>query len=324
MSPLLLFAAGDSRQHAAQIPFFEIRTFPMDYSSQIDVNQVLGYEYEPFTFVYNERDVSLYALGVGAPADWLAQDELQFVYELSTMGFKVLPTFPVIYSSRGLIGKIVEGGGIPGLRYNPMMLVHGEQYLELRKAIPVSATITNRAKISAVWDKGSGAVLVTDVTSTDESGAVVAFAQSSMFIRGAGGFGGERGPSSAEMNLPPNRPADATMSEQTTVKQALIYRLSGDINPLHADPQMAAVGNFDRPILHGLCTFGYAARAVLKAFGENDPARFKSIRVRFARHVFPGDTLVTDMWREGNAVLFRTRVPDRDVDVLSNAVVELA
>lgn len=294
-----------------------------DYTAQIDVEKVLGYEYEPFTFRYTERDLCLYALGVGAPTNWLDQKELQFVYELSTEGFKALPTYPVIYSTQGLIGKIVEGGGIPGLKFHPMMLVHGEQYLELHKPVPTSATITNRAKISQVYDKGSGAVLVTDVHCHDEHGDLIAFQQSSSFIRGAGGFGGDRGPSTAEMNLPPDRAPDAVQQEKTSEKQALIYRLSGDINPLHADPQMAALGNFDRPILHGLCTFGYAGRAVLKHFCDNDPTRFKSIRVRFAKHVFPGETLVTEMWREGSSVIFRTSVPERQAQVLSNAVVEL-
>lgn len=296
----------------------------MDYTSHIEVEKVLGYEYEPFTFSYTERDVCLYALGVGAPADWLSQEELQFVYELSGLGFKVLPTYPVIYSTVGLIGKIVEGGGIPGLKFHPMMLVHGEQYLEIRKPLPTHGTVTNYARISAVYDKGSGAVLVTDVISKDEQGAEVAFQQSSSFIRGAGGFGGDRGPSTADMNLPPDRAPDVVHEEQTTLKQALIYRLSGDINPLHADPQMAALGNFDRPILHGLASFGFAGRAVLKHFCDNDPTRFKSIRVRFAKHVFPGDTLVTEMWHEDNRVIFRTSVPDRQVQVLTNAAVELA
>ena len=137
-----------------------------------------------------------------------------------------------------------------------------------------------------------------------------------------GGFGGERG-TSEKVNVPPERAPDATMSEQTSEKQALIYRLSGDINPLHADPAMAAVGNFDRPILHGLCTFGYATRAVLKHFCDNDPARFKSIGVRFSKHVFPGETLVTEMWRDGSHVTFQTKVKERDEVVLSYAGAEV-
>lgn len=281
---------------------------------------ILGYEFEPITYSYTERDVALYALGVGAPADPLDQKELQFVYELSGEGFKVLPTFAVLFPSRMI--DVMLTGSLAGVSYNPMMLLHGEQYLSVSGPLPTHGTITCKPKIAGVYDKGSGALIVTDVPCYDAAGAEVAYGQYSMFIRGLGGWGGERGASGAA-NEPPTREPDAVISEQTSVKQALIYRLSGDVNPLHADPMMAAFGNFEKPILHGLCSFGYAARAVLKAFGDNDPARFKSIKVRFAKHVFPGETLVTSMWREGDRVIFQTKVAERDTVALSNAVIEL-
>lgn len=282
---------------------------------------LIGYEFEPLTYTYTERDVSLYALGVGAPADARVQKELQFVYELSGEGFKVLPTFAVLFPSR-MIDAMVTGT-LNGLTYNPMMLLHGEQYLEVKKALPTHGTVICRPRVSNVYDKGSGALVITDVPCYDEAGDEIAFGQYSMFIRGIGGWGGERGAAGAA-NEPPDRQPDAVISEKTSDRQALIYRLSGDTNPLHADPMMAAFGGFDQPILHGLCSFGYAGRAVLKAFADNDPARFKSIKVRFVKHVFPGETLVTSMWREDSRVIFQTKVAERDTLALSNAVVELA
>jgi 3-hydroxyacyl-CoA dehydrogenase/3a,7a,12a-trihydroxy-5b-cholest-24-enoyl-CoA hydratase len=293
---------------------------PRSPAQQLGPRDAIGYEFAPVTTQYAAKDVSLYALSVGAAADALDAAELPFVYELSGDGFRPLPTFAVTFPF-ALLWQITA---VPGLRFNPALLLHGEQYLELRRPLPTKATLTHRARIADIYDKGSAALVLLDVTTSDETGQELAFNRSSLFIRGLGGFGGERGPSGGGPALPDRAP-DATHRQATTDNQALLYRLSsGDGNPLHADPAFAAAGGFQRPILHGLCTFGFAGRAVLRAFAGNDPARFKSIKARFARHVFPGETIVTEMWAadEGH-VLFQSKVAERNEVVLSNGVVEL-
>lgn len=285
------------------------------------VQAAIGKPQDPFVFTYTSRDVVLYALGVGAGVDPMDQDDLRFVYELSTRGFRVLPTFAVAYISQSI--RDILSGRIGDITYNPMMLVHGEQSLTLHKELPTAGTITCHPVVSNIYDKGSGMLVISDVTCNDENGDTLAVLQSSMFIRGMGDFGGERG-TSDKSGTPPERQPDAIIEQTTTENQALIYRLSGDINPLHADPDMAAIGNFERPILHGLCTFGFASRAVLKQFCDNDPARFKSVKARFSKHVFPGETLITEMWREGDQVIFQTKCKERDEVVLNYAVATIA
>jgi 3-hydroxyacyl-CoA dehydrogenase/3a,7a,12a-trihydroxy-5b-cholest-24-enoyl-CoA hydratase len=177
--------------------------------------------------------------------------------------------------------------------------------------------------LKAAYDKNPHAVIVLAISSTDESGEEIAYNEFTTFVRGAGGWGGDRGPT-GDSNTPPAREPDVVIEEKTHDNQALLYRLCGDANPLHADPDFASSFGFDRPILHGLCTYGYVGRHVIKAFCGNDPRLFKSIRVRFAETVFPGETLVTRLWRESlTRVVFETRVKERDKLVVKNAVAEL-
>lgn len=286
----------------------------MTDSLAAQVERALGSQLPPLVYRYSERDAALYALGIGAPADWLDPDELKFVYEGSP-DFQVIPTFAALFGGR--LVRSMLGGELGGIRFNPLMLVHGEQQLEIKRSLPPAATVTSQPRIAEIYDKGSGMLIVIASESRDESGALLALSRSAVFIRGLGGFGGPRGSGAAESALPAS-PPDALHEEKTLDIQALLYRLSGDSNPLHADPQMAALGNFERPILHGLCFFGFAARAIIRHFCGNDARRLREIRARFAAPVFPGDALRTEMWRVADdEIAFRMQA--RDATVLSHA-----
>src|SRR5262245_17081552 len=275
---------------------------PVDLSA---VGKKLG----SVTHTYSERDVMLYALGVGA-----GTDELQFTYERE---LKVLPTFAVIPAFPAMLNL---GGA---MQVNPVMVLHGEQRIELHAPIPTSSTVTTHTKIKAVYDKVKGALVVVETESFDPKGTLLFRNTSGIFARGEGGFGGDRGPSGAK-NVPPDRKPDKSIAMKTQTNQALVYRLSGDMNPLHADPDFAKMAGYDRPILHGLCTFGHAGRAVLQAFCDNDPARMKSFEVRFSGVVYPGETITTDMWKVGPGQVVFTARTERGEAVLSNAAAEVA
>ncbi len=288
----------------------------------IDVDRALGHEFPPLTSSYTERDVALYALGVGVGSNPLDPKELQYVYEMHPDGFRALPTFAVIPAINAILEMAKQGKTAPGLHYGFDRILHGEQYTALKRPLPTSAKLVHKPRVKDIWDKGRHAVVVTETRSYDESGEELMYNELTMLVRGAGGWGGERGPT-GDINVPPERAPDAEAEKKTSESQALLYRLSGDWNPLHVDPSFAKNFGFKRPILHGLCTFGYAAHAVIKAFSNNDPRYFKSIRVRFADSVFPGETLVTEMWKESDTkILFRCRVKERDKVVINNACIE--
>ncbi len=290
----------------------------------IDVDQALGYKFEDLTSSYDERDLAIYALGVGAATQPTDDKDLQLVYELHGKGMKALPTFGVIPALNAILTLGKQGKQAPGLSYGLDRVLHGEQYTELRRPLPTHAKLTQKASIKDIFDKGKNALVVTEIKSFDEDGQELIYNEVTTFVRGAGGWGGDRGPS-ADVNVPPDRAPDKVVEEKIPAHQALLYRLSGDWNPLHADPGFAKAFGFEKPILHGLCTFGYAGRQVVQAFApEGNPDFFKSIRVRFAATVLPGDTLVTEMWKENDQkIVFRCKVKERDQVVISNAAVEL-
>ncbi|MEY2404327.1 MAG: hypothetical protein QOD38_1878, partial [Acidimicrobiaceae bacterium] len=253
-------------------------------------------------------------IGVGA-----GTDELAFTTE-NTKGVQqqVLPTMGVVLGVAG--GGAYDAVG----EINWTMLVHGEQAIELHKPIPVEGTVRSVTTVTGIYDKGSGAVLATETESVDASSGEPLFTtRSAAFIRGAGGWGGDRGPTGPRPTAPEREP-DHVVKYQTGIDQALIYRLSGDRNPLHSDPSFAAAAGFDRPILHGLCTYGFTGRALLNALCDKDPARFKSMEARFTSPVFPGDELTISIWRTGDGeAVFQTRRPG-DVVVVDNGLCRFA
>jgi len=285
----------------------------------IELAKALGAALPPMDYTWNEDALILYALGagIGLDADPTSPEVLQYTYE---NGLKALPTFGVVPSFPALMGLM----SVPGMSFNPMMLLHGEQYLEiLRRPVPTSARTRSEGTVKAIYDKGKGALVIIEVTTTADDGSPLFRNEFGIFLRGEGGFGGEPGPAAG--NEPPARAPDAVVETPTTARQALLYRLSGDKNPLHADPGFAKLGGFDRPILHGLCTFANVGRAVIQACAGNDPTRFQSIRVRFVRPVMPGETIVTEMWDAGGGtILLRARTKEKDTVVISNAKATLA
>ena len=236
----------------------------------------VGSRSEPIEASWASKDALLYAVGVGAGQQPVDPADLPFVTENSMdVTQRVLPTMAVVLCDvSGAFGRIGS--------FNPAMLVHGEQRVVSHRELPVSGTLRSTAEITAIWDKGKGAVVEVTAEATDASSGEPLFdLVMSAYIRGEGGFGGDRGPSGPS-NEVPDRAPDHSVTYSTRPEQALVYRLSGDRNPLHSDPAFAAFAGFDRPILHGLCTYGFAGRALLRELCDSDPARFGSIDGRFS------------------------------------------
>lgn len=262
---------------------------------------------EPFS--YTERDTMLYALGVGMGADPMNRAELSFVYE---KGLKALPTQASVAAwGAGRLGDV-------GINY--LMVVHGEQRLTLHRPLPASAELLADWRIVDIIDKGAGkgALVLNEITLKNKAdGQPVCTLGSTVFARADGGFGGpsEGGPAP---HPTPERAPDATLALPTRPDQALLYRLSGDRNPLHSDPDIAAVAGFPRPILHGLCTYGVTCRAILQSYADYDPTAIEAFDVRFSAPVFPGETIVTRMWKDRNVIAFDALVEERGVTVIKN------
>jgi acyl dehydratase len=281
----------------------------------IDVAKLKAWPLAPIEQRYSERDTILYALGIGVGHDPLDRAALRFVYE---DGLQALPTMGVVLGYPGFWAKD-PATGIDWVR-----LLHGEQSLELLAPLPAAGTVVGTSRITAIVDKGAGkgALMYSERDIHDAaSGQLLAVSRSVSFMRGDGGFS-ERGQAS-DLAPPPRQPTPDTAPDhvcelKTRPECALIYRLSGDYNPVHADPAVARAAGFERPILHGLCSFGVSGHALLKTLCAWDASRLKEIGARFSSPVYPGETLRVEMWQRGQAVQFRTRAVERDVVVLSH------
>lgn len=269
----------------------------------------LGAEGSPVESSWDSTDCLLYALSVGAGMEEPAGSELEFTTENSHgIGQKALPTMCVVTGD----GLAARDGPLQALgRFKLTLLIHGGQSIRLHKPLPVAATIRTVARITELWDKGEHAVVEITSTATDAvDGTPVYTSASTLVFRGHGGWGGERGPPERASDRPDRSP-DEVLSYTTRADQALLYRLNGDRNPLHSDPVFAARAGFDRPVLHGLCTYGFTGRALLHAVCDGDPARFGGMDGRFSTPILPGDPIDVHIWVDGSRVWFRTLSGDR-------------
>jgi acyl dehydratase len=284
----------------------------------IDYQRLKNWPFRDVEHKYTAKDSILYALGVGLGADPIDREQLRFVYE---DGLKALPTMAVVLALPGQWSKEPESG------VNWKLVLHGEQGLVLHRPLPPAGTVVARTVIDEIIDKGKdkGALVYSHRDISDkETGVLLASLSSTSFLRGDGGFGGPSGPTRPVHALPERAP-DRAVDIATLPQAALIYRLSGDYNPLHADPEVAKAAGFPRPILHGLCSFGVAGHAILRALCGYDPARLKAMQVRFSSPVFPGETVRTELWDEGGGRFgFRCKVVERDVVVINNGLAEIA
>jgi len=281
----------------------------------IDLEKARGAKLASTTGEWGQDQVILYHLGIGAgyrkPTD---PKELEYTYEKN---LKVLPSYGVI----PVFGAVGGMAGVPGIQINFALVLHGEQDIEIHRPIPASARIESTGHIAGIYDKGKAALIVIEVETKEAGGAKLFTNRFSIFARGEGGFGGDSGPKAG--NEAPTRKPDAVVESPTLPHQALLYRLSGDKNPLHADPDFAKLGGFDKPILHGLCSFGIVCKAVVDELLGGDVTKVARYQVRFAGVVFPGETIETSMWREGNKILIAAKSKERGAPVISNAAITL-
>ncbi|MEU6733334.1 MaoC/PaaZ C-terminal domain-containing protein [Streptomyces physcomitrii] len=279
----------------------------------IDAAEALAAEPVSETIRWDHKDVQLYHLGLGAGVPATDPAELRYTLESS---LHVLPSFATVAGGGlGFVGAL----GAPGLDLDLTDVLHGGQHIELHRPLPVEGEAVTTSRVVAVWDKGKAAVLVLRTEAADADGPLWT-GEAQIFVRGEGGFGGERGPA-ARLDPPTGAPGH-TVERAVREEQALLYRLSGDWNPLHADPEFARLAGFERPILHGLCSYGMTLKAVVDTVLGGEVARVRSYRTRFAGVVFPGETLRIRMWAaEGSVRAEVTAVEREDAPVLTDTVV---
>ncbi|QYB01824.1 MaoC family dehydratase N-terminal domain-containing protein [Rhodococcus sp. USK10] len=270
----------------------------------IDPNIALGAELPTQEFSWTSSDVQHYHLALGAGARPLDERELRYLTDGTP---QVLPTFATVAAN--FHATEAPSVSFPGVEIDLAKVVHGTQEVTVHRPIPPEGKARTTTRIAEVWDKGKAAVIVQESATTDLDGTPLWTGRSSIFARGEGGFGGERGPSRS-VTLP-DRPADVEVDTPVLPQQALLYRMCGDRNPLHSDPKFASAAGFPAPILHGLCTYGMVCKAAVDAVLDSDAAQVAGFRVRFAGVVFPGETLHTRIWKEQGRLLISATVPER-------------
>lgn len=282
----------------------------------IDADHLLNRRFPEVRHVYDSRDVMLYALSIGVGADPLDERQLRYVYEKD---LRVFPTMAATLAFPGLWAREPD----TGLDWEKV--VHAEQVMEFLRPLPTEGVVVARTRVTGLVDKGAGrgALIYTERTGVDEKSGEALFRVShTAFARGDGGFGGPRGPV-REPHAIPDRAADRSIALGTLPQQALLYRLNGDPNPHNADPKAAHASGFERPILQGLCTYAIAAHAILATCCDYDGDRLAALDVRLSAPVYPGETIVTDIWHDDSVVSFRSRVTERDLVVLDNGCAKL-
>jgi acyl dehydratase len=275
----------------------------------LNYEHLMGLKREGDRFKYGDRETMLYALGIGMGADPLDRNELPYVFEQPAL--KTVPSMATVLARVPLLKDC---------GYDYTKVVHGEQHLTLHRSLPPEGELVASARVTAAYDKGAGkgAVIYTETVARSAADGKPTFTLvSSTFARGDGGFGGPAGSGPPPHAIPGRKP-DATTILPTRKDQALLYRLNGDRNPLHSDPELAKRVGFRAPILHGLCTYGVACRAILKEVAAYDHAKITGFDVRFSAPVYPGESIATDFWVDGAVVSFRCRVPERDNIVVIN------
>ncbi|MCQ4044894.1 MaoC/PaaZ C-terminal domain-containing protein [Streptantibioticus rubrisoli] len=280
----------------------------------IDVARATAAEARSTELTWGHKDVQLYHLGIGAGLPATDADELRYTLESR---LHVLPSFATVAGG----GMAMAGGmAAPGIDVDLAAVLHGGQRVELHRPIPVSGRAVQKSRVAAVYDKGKAAIIVLRADVADADGPLWT-CDTQIYVRGEGGFGGERGPS-ARLD-PPRREPDRVVERATRPDQALLYRLSGDWNPLHADPEFAKLAGFDRPILHGLCSYGIVLKAVVDTVLGGEVARVTSYATRFAGIFFPGETLRIRIWvQEGRVQVSATAVERDDAPVLADTVIQ--
>jgi acyl dehydratase len=280
----------------------------------IDAAKAIAAEPRSTRITWDHKDVQLYHLGLGAGAPATDPDELRYTLESR---LHVLPSFATV-AGAGM--GVVGGLSAPGIEVDLAAVLHGGQTITLHRPIPVRGEATSTSRVAAVYDKGKAAILVLRTEAADADGPLWT-SDAQIFVRGEGGFGGERGPSARVEQ--PDRAPDQVVERPVREEQALLYRLSGDWNPLHADPDFAKLAGFERPILHGLCTYGMTLKAVVDTLLDGDVTRVRSYATRFTGVVFPGETLRIRMWSgPGRVQVSVTAVERDDAPVLSDTIVE--